>query len=45
MEMAADNKVQVISLCVKQDDDNEDFSGKVFYKSDIAPMASGFDIL
>ncbi|MGV2794466.1 hypothetical protein GNF78_14690, partial [Clostridium perfringens] len=35
--------VDVISMNVKQDEDDEVPSGRVFYRSDIAPIAQGYE--
>ncbi len=43
VEMAERNGVDVISMNVKQDEDDEVPSGQVFYQSDIAPVAQGYE--
>ncbi len=43
VDSAARNKVKVISLLVKQDEDAQIPSGQVFYRSDIAPRAAGYE--
>jgi len=43
VDLAADTGVAVINVSVKQDEDDEMPSGRVFYASNIAPRASGYD--
>lgn len=43
VEMSIRNGVDVISMNVKQDEDDEVPSGRVFYQSDIAPVAQGYE--
>ncbi|WP_082112274.1 family 10 glycosylhydrolase [Paenibacillus sp. DMB20] len=43
IEMSKRYGVDVISMNVKQDEDDEVPSGRVFYQSDIAPVASGYE--
>ncbi|WP_138493369.1 family 10 glycosylhydrolase [Paenibacillus pinistramenti] len=43
VEMAKRYGVDVISMNVKQDEDDEVPSGSVFYQSDIAPIAQGYE--
>lgn len=43
VEMAERHGVDVISMNVKQDEDDEVPSGRVFYQSDIAPVAQGYE--
>lgn len=43
IEMSERYGVDVISMNVKQDEDDEVPSGRVFYQSDIAPIAQGYE--
>ncbi|MDO3409757.1 putative glycoside hydrolase [Saccharibacillus sp. CPCC 101409] len=43
MELAERHGVDVISMNVKQDEDDEAPSGQVFYRSKIAPVAEGYE--
>lgn len=43
IQKAVQYKVDVINMSVKQDEDHEVPSGYVFYDSDIAPIASGYE--
>ncbi len=43
VDQAALNKVQVISLLVKQDEDGAIASGQVYYRSNVAPIAPGYE--
>ncbi|WP_339222623.1 family 10 glycosylhydrolase [Paenibacillus sp. FSL H8-0332] len=43
IELSEQHGVDVISLNVKQDEDDEVPSGRVFYQSDIAPIAQGYE--
>ncbi len=43
VELAEQNGVDVISMNVKQDEDDEVPSGQVFYSSRIAPVAEGYE--
>ncbi|MFD2875459.1 family 10 glycosylhydrolase [Paenibacillus rhizoplanae] len=43
IELSEQYGVDVISLNVKQDEDDEVPSGRVFYQSDIAPIAQGYE--
>ncbi|WP_410770263.1 family 10 glycosylhydrolase [Fontibacillus sp. BL9] len=43
VDMAKTYGVDVISMNVKQDEDDEVPSGRVFYQSDIAPVAQGYE--
>ncbi|UQZ34109.1 hypothetical protein C2I18_11570 [Paenibacillus sp. PK3_47] len=43
IDMSERYGVDVISMNVKQDEDDEVHSGRVFYQSDIAPIAQGYE--